>query len=107
MIDQMQQIMYEDAPLLVLTYPQSLQAYNAEKWTGWTPLVLGGKPGPVFASDCNLETYLSLKPAAQSGKSSNTPWISAIVAGAVVAVAVVVWIVVRRRNRPGEEADEA
>jgi peptide/nickel transport system substrate-binding protein len=109
-IDRMQQIIYDDVPIIVLSYPKDLQAYNTTKWTGWTPLKLGnGAPGPVFASGSNRETYLNLKPVAQSssdegGLSSTT--VAIIVIAALVVVAVIVWLVVRRRTG-GRAVEEA
>jgi peptide/nickel transport system substrate-binding protein len=100
-IDRMQEIFYEDAPTSVLTYPKELEAYNTEDWTGWTPLMVGGQPGPVFGTSANPETYLNLKPVAQSktsgGGGISTTTILIIVVAALVVVAVIVWLVVRRR----------
>jgi peptide/nickel transport system substrate-binding protein len=110
-LDRMQEIMYSELPLSVLDYPKALQAYNTTRWTGWTPLKLGnGAPGPVFGSSFNRETYLNVKPIAQSktsgGGGLSTTTIVIIVVAAVVVVAVIVWLVVRRRTgkRVTEEA---
>ena len=37
MVQRMQQIFYEEAPDVVLYYPDSLMAYNSDKWEGWVP----------------------------------------------------------------------
>ena len=62
-IRQMQQIMYEQTPWVVITYPQYLQAFNTEKWTGWTQMMEG--KGPAFFTTGNVATYVNLQPAAQ------------------------------------------
>jgi peptide/nickel transport system substrate-binding protein len=102
-IQRMQQILYEAACYPVLTYPQTLEAYNTAKWTGWTPLGFGGsgdEPGPVFgAAGFNVETYINVKPASGAeadGGGLSTTTIVIIVVAALVVVAVVVWLVSRR-----------
>ena len=113
MIWRMQEVMYEDAVYPVLVYPRNLQAYNTDKWEGWTPLGFGGSdgPGPVFYTSYNTETYLNLKPtgesAGESGGSSSTATVVTIVVVAVIVAGVVVWLVVRRRSGRKETADEA
>ena len=34
-IDEMQQIFYDDAAYAILAYPYQLEAYNTDKWQGW------------------------------------------------------------------------
>jgi peptide/nickel transport system substrate-binding protein len=89
LIGQMQQIMYDDNPQMVLTYPNYLEAYNTDKWTGWTR-VLDGK-GPAFYTAGNIDTYLNLKPQASTKSSGSN---SALIAGIAVAVVVIVLIIV-------------
>jgi len=56
---EMQQILYEEAPYIILFYDNSLQAVNTDKWTGWKRIPDEG--GYFF----NLTTYnyLNVKPA--------------------------------------------
>ena len=72
----MQQIMYEQTPWVVLTYPQYLQAYNTEKWTGWTQMIDG--KGPAFFTTGNVSSYLNLQPVkAETGEQRHTePWVA-------------------------------
>ena len=111
MIWRMQEIMYEEAVYPVLTYPRNMQAYNTDKWEGWTPLGFGGTdgPGPAFMTSYNTETYLNLKPTSESadGGSSSTATVIAIVVVVVIIVGVVVWWTVSRRSRRKETLDEA
>ena len=101
-IDQMQQIMYEQTPWVVLTYPQYLQAYNDAKWTGWTRMFDG--TGPAFLTTGYSQSYIDLKPAAtEAASSSGGTWIWAVVVGAVAALLVIVWLLRRRRVQAEEE----
>jgi peptide/nickel transport system substrate-binding protein len=101
-IDQMQQIMYEQTPWVVLAYPQYLEAYNTAKWTGWTRM-LGGS-GPAFMTTGYPRSYIDLQPVAAAtaaSGSSSLAWAIVVVA-AVAALVVVVWMLRRRRGRAEE-----
>ena len=102
----MQRVMYEQSPWLVLAYPQHLEAYNTDKWTGWTR-IMGGK-GPAFyaATPGDIATYLDLRPIADDQPASTSPWATAIPAIlAVLAIVVAVLLVSRqRRHRRAEES---
>ncbi len=101
LIDRMQQIMYEQTPWLVLTYPQYLQAYNDAEWTGWVRMFDG--TGPAFLTTGYTQSYIDLKPVAtevSSGASST--WIVVVAVAAVAALVVVIWLVRRRRVRAEE-----
>lgn len=95
----MQQIMYEQTPWVVLAYPQYLEAYRTDRWTGWTRLMDG--TGPAFNTAGNLDSYLNLAPrTASASKSNSTGWIAA---GVVVLVIVVAGLVLLRRRRDRAE----
>jgi len=105
-VERMQQIFYDDAPYAVLYYPQTLIAYNTDKWEGWVPYP--GETGRVVLQNDNIDTYLQvhLKAAAttttSSGSSSTTIIIGAVIAA--LAVIVIVLLLVRRsRGRAVEE----
>ncbi len=95
-IDQMQQVMYEQTPWVVLAYPQYLEAYNTAKWTGWTRM-LGGK-GPAFMTTGYPQSYIALQPVATGTATSggSGTWVAIAVAVAVAAL-VVLWLLRRRR----------
>ena len=100
LIGRMQQIIYEQTPWVVLTYPEHLEAYNTDRWTGWTRVMNGS--GPAIYSAGNIDTYLNLQPRAKTAanvSSSNLVPIVTAVGLAAVAIAVVVWIVARNRRR--------
>ncbi len=102
LILRMQQLMYQDSPEIVLTYPQYLQGYNSAKWTGWTRILNG--TGPAFFVTMN-NTYLNLKPASGGGGGGRSR-VSLVVAAACLAAiiaVIVVWRLARRRRRVEEE----
>jgi ABC-type transport system substrate-binding protein len=95
----MQQIMYEQTPEIVLTYPDYLQAYDTADWAGWTR-VLGD--GPAFFVSMP-DSYLNLRPVATSEEAVRSAgWMWPVVAVGLSAAAVAVWSARRRRERPEE-----
>ncbi len=100
---QMQQIMYQQTPWVVLAYPDYLEAYNTTKWTGWQQMFDGS--GPAFYTEGFIGSYLNLKPktAAAGGGAGNTALIVAV--AAVVVVAAIAVVLVLRRRRPQAEED--
>jgi peptide/nickel transport system substrate-binding protein len=106
LIWRMQEIMYQQAPWAVLTYPDHFEAYNTDRWTGWTRALSGR--GPAIYTASNVATYLNLRPTvgniAQQGSHSSLG-IVLIVAVVVAAGGVLVAIVIRRRRGEPEEED--
>ncbi len=102
-VDQMQQFLYQQSPYVILWYNVNIEAYRADKWTGWhlAPPKTGG---PIW--NLMRTTYVDLKPATattqtQGGGTSPAVWIGLVVA-AVVVVGLVIWLVRRRRPRVEE-----
>ncbi len=98
----MQEIMYEESPVIFLVYPKMLEAYNTAKWQGWvhSPAKTGGV---LFTSD-NIDSYLFVQPkAAVQESGSNTGLIVGIVVAAVVVLGVGTWLVMRSRRTHSEE----
>lgn len=105
-VDQMQQILYEDRPEIVLWYDNYLQAYRSDKWTGFVQQPSDG--GSVLFqyghySDLQIQPVSASGPAAGGGGDDDGTqpivWIAL-----VAAVGVIVAIVFTRRRRSGEEA---
>jgi hypothetical protein len=97
----MQQIMYEQTPWVVLTYPQYLEAYNTAKWTGWTRMMDG--TGPAFLTTGYPQSYIDVKPvAAEAAQGGRTGLWVAVAAAAAAVAGVLVWLVWRRRPRAEE-----
>ena len=104
LIHRMQQILYEQTPWVVLTYPEHLEAYNTDRWTGWTRVMSGN--GPAFYSAGNIDTYLNLMPrTAQKSTGAQGLTIAIVVSVVVIALGVGAWLVVRRRPRRMVEED--
>jgi peptide/nickel transport system substrate-binding protein len=103
---QMQQLMYQQSPWIVLTYPDYLEAVNTAKWTGWTQEY--GGTGGAWELEGNNSSYLNLRPrvvVAASSSSSSSTTVVVIVIVAVVVVAGIGYLVIRRR-RQQTETDE-
>jgi peptide/nickel transport system substrate-binding protein len=94
---QMEQIIYQQSPYVVLVYPQTLQVYDTQHWQGWVRQPAG--TGTVN----NYWTYREIAPREAVSGHSTARWPAALIAGAVVLVALVVWWVTRRRRAPAVE----
>ncbi len=100
----MQEILYEESPYIILTYPKLLEAWDTAEWEGWQRI-----PQPngavAFISD-NVSNYFKVMPKAaettttSSGGSSTTLFV--IIAVAVVVVVAVVLLLLRRKPRAEE-----
>jgi peptide/nickel transport system substrate-binding protein len=101
---QMQQVIYRQTPWIPLTYPDTLEAYDTTRWTGWTREFNG--TGGAWELEGNNSSYLNLRPAAAAtttrGSSSTT--LAAVVVIAIVAAVAVYTVVRRRRRRIEDEA---
>ncbi len=102
-VHQMEQILYRDDPYVVLYYAMNLQAYRADRWTGWQLAPVGS---PAVLMNYMRGTYTGVQPVAAAGPTGGGglgAWvIAAIVGAAVVIVGLVVWLV-RRRPRKVED----
>jgi peptide/nickel transport system substrate-binding protein len=106
LVDKMQQIFYAEAPFVVTNYEQQLEAYNTDKWEGWTRVPKGS--GPVALINDSIDTYLNLRPkvaaADAGGGSGSNSLIYVVVAVAVAVVAIGAVLLLRRgRGRAMEE----
>jgi peptide/nickel transport system substrate-binding protein len=83
---EMQQILYEEAPYIILFYDNSLQAVNTARWTGWKRIP---DEGGYFFNLTNYN-YLNVQPVSAdtapgtSGNNTLLYVVAAIVAAAVV-----------------------
>jgi len=102
-VRQEQQVMYEDAPCIVLAHPYKLEAYRTDKWTGWQRARYG--TGPAFVSGNTPYIYQNIEPrtAAESGGGPSSALTLTIVV--VAAVAVVAILLVRRARRAHAEEE--
>jgi len=96
----MQEIMYEETPMIFTVQPGTLSAWNTSRWTGWvrSPADTGQAIGLQYI----VASYRSVSPVVadetQDG-SSYWPW---VIGAAVAAGVAVVAIVLLRRRHPAE-----
>jgi len=102
---QMQQLMYQQSPWIPLTYPDTLEAWNTAKWTGWTRQF--GGTGGVWELEGNIASYLNLRPqaAVASTSSGSSTTLIAVIIVVVIAAAGTAFVVVRRRARRVEDEE--
>jgi peptide/nickel transport system substrate-binding protein len=101
-VDQMQQIIYNDRPELVLWYDNYLQAYRNDLWTGFVKQPTEG--GSILFqyghySDLNIQPVSGTQAGGDEGGSAIV-WV--IVAAVVVVV--IAGVIISRRRREEEEA---
>ncbi|TYS67779.1 ABC transporter substrate-binding protein [Sutcliffiella horikoshii] len=65
-VHEMQEMLYEDAPYIILLYDNALQAVNTDKWEGWT------KVAGVYFYSFNHENYLNVKLASAGEEVADT-----------------------------------
>ncbi|MGH2634672.1 MAG: ABC transporter substrate-binding protein [Actinomycetota bacterium] len=105
-IDELQQILYDDRPEIVLWYETYLQAYRSDQWTGFVPQP--SEQGAILFqyghySDINIRP-VSGEGGAQGGGSASEGGVPAGVwIGIVAAIVVIGAVVMVRRRREGEE----
>jgi peptide/nickel transport system substrate-binding protein len=104
LIDQMQQILYEDRPELVLWYDNYLQAYRGDKWTGF---VKQPTEGGTILFQYGYYSLLQIQPASAAGATDvggGGGGVSPVLWIALAAVVIViVGVVVTRRRAADEE----
>ena len=100
-VQKMQQFLYDQIPEIVLNYPNYLQAYRSDRFTGWKPEPTNG--GTYLFGWGNQYQGLQPLAAAEGGSSSGIPSVLWVVLGLVV-VAVIAFVVLSRRRRGEEEA---
>ena len=100
---QMEQIIYQQSPYVVLDYPKLLEGWNTATWTGWKRI-----PQPdgavAYLSD-NVDNYslVGPAPAAATGGGSSSGAVIGVLVAVVVVAGIVIAIVVRRRRKVVEE----
>lgn len=103
----MQKILYDDAPYIILFYDNGLQAVRTDKWEGWTRVP---EENGAYFFNLTYENYMNVKTRAQAvqsrqveaSESSNTALI------AVVAIILVAGgaLLLKRKKKNTEEDDE-
>jgi peptide/nickel transport system substrate-binding protein len=96
-VKQMQQVFYTDAPYVVLFRASALQAYNSNRFTGFTAVPNPG--GPVMTAN-DFINYSAVKPAGGGG-GGGASTVVLVVIGVVIALGIIVALVMmmgRRRS---------
>jgi peptide/nickel transport system substrate-binding protein len=96
-IDQMQQVIYDKIPEVVLYYTSELQAYRSN-WTGFVPMP---QPGGWLLFGYGPDSYVHLRPVSATANTGGSSSVSGIVWIGIIVVAVVIIgavVVLRRRN---------
>jgi peptide/nickel transport system substrate-binding protein len=110
-IVQMQQIVYEQIPEIVLEYGNDLQAYRSDRWTGFVYQPRPdsqGRGGSIlyqYSPTTPAFSYITIKPvSAEAGTVTGAgipTWVWGLVAGVIVVI--VAGVGLARRRRPEEE----
>jgi len=69
-IDQMQDMVYDDAPYIILFYDNELHAYRNDRFEGWT---LQPREGGIALFATGIEAYLNLVPVGSTPSASPDP----------------------------------
>jgi peptide/nickel transport system substrate-binding protein len=102
LVQQAQQEAYDQIPGVVLAYPQWLEAYRSDRFTGWTPAP--GEHGYLLPS-YNYDSLLSAHPVVgSSGSSSPSVPIGVWIVVAIAVIAGVAIGLMRRRRTADDEA---
>jgi peptide/nickel transport system substrate-binding protein len=104
-IAQMQQIIYDDIPEVVLYYDKALEVYNSTKWTGLEDNISPTPEGFLWGQYTPY-TALTLRPIGAGGTSSSSSSNSGLLIGGIllaIIVVVAIVLIARRRGRDEEE----
>jgi len=96
LIDQMQRIVYQQSPYIILAYPKGLEAVNTSRWEGWVQSP-SGTGSTIFSVD-NTDSYLYVHPkaGATAPNSAATAVVPILVAAAAVVAVILIVVFVRR-----------
>jgi peptide/nickel transport system substrate-binding protein len=97
-IRQMQQVMYEDCPVIVTAHRYQLNAYRTDTWQGWDPANQG--KGPTFFHFLNAWSFYNLEPTAgEAGDNGANSTLIVVIVVVAAAAAVGAFLLVRRSRR--------
>ena len=94
-VKQMQQIFYDDVPYVVMFRAQSLQAYNHDRFKGFTPVPQPG--GPVMVSN-DYFNYKDVKAVGTGGGSSSSA-VVVIVIVVIIGLAIIAGVIMAMSRR--------
>jgi peptide/nickel transport system substrate-binding protein len=103
-VHQMEQIIYQQSPYIPTAYPESVEAYNAADWHGWSSTP--GHDGGVFFTSPVMASYMSVYPVVATKSSSSNSVLIAVIVAIVIVIAVVALVAaLRGRGKRAEETD--
>jgi peptide/nickel transport system substrate-binding protein len=105
----MQKMLYDDAPYVVLTYYNNLEAYRSDRFTNFKPQPV---PKGSLLFQYGTYSYKSIEPVtakkkqvAAKDESSNSGIVVASVIGGAVVIGAAVFFGLSRRRRPESEVE--
>jgi peptide/nickel transport system substrate-binding protein len=103
LVQQAEKIFYYASPYVVMAYPYQLEAWNTNKWTGWTKAPAAA--GSAIYNYNNIDTYTSLRLNANATKSGGARGIliAVIIVVVLVIVGLLVFFLRRGRSRAVEQ----
>lgn len=108
-VDQMQQIFYEQIPEVILESSNDLQAYRSDRWTGFEPQPkpdANGVGGSVLFQYGNCCSYIKIKPVSatagtESGSAGLSSWVWVAIVGVIILI--IAGVMIGRRRRETDE----
>ncbi|MET9023113.1 ABC transporter substrate-binding protein [Actinopolymorpha sp. NPDC004070] len=102
LVKQMQQILYTQAPVVVLRYADTLEAYRSDRWTGFVKQP--AKRGMISGQQGNW-AFVSAKPVVKAEKKESRTGLYLGGGAVVVVVAAAAALVAVRRRRTADERE--
>ncbi len=103
----MQKILYDDAPYIILFYDNGLQAVRTDEWEGWTRVP---EENGAYFFNLTYENYMNVKARAQSGQSSQAAAAesskTALIAAAAIILAAGGILIIKSRKKNSKDDDE-
>jgi peptide/nickel transport system substrate-binding protein len=104
-IDEMQRMVYEDAPYVVLYYDTNLQAYRSDRWTGFVQQPTDG--GDMLAS-YGPASFSSIHPvsaesAQEAARDSSKGFPIVVWIGILALIIIVGFVIMRGRGSQGRD----
>lgn len=99
-VEEMQRIVYEQSPYIVIAYPEALEAIDTGRWRGWVQAPSG--TGSALASVDNVDSYLHVRPkdGVVALPAATPRWVWAALPAAALAGAALAAAAVWRFRRP-------
>lgn len=101
-VKRMEQLLYQQVPVITLLYPNALEAYRSDRWA---PFQVQPDPGGTIMNQNGYWSYLDATPLASSTGGSSATTIVIVVVVVVVVLAALAWWLVSRRRRTVAAAD--